>query len=654
MELKTRKMERGITLIALVVTIIVLIILAGISINLILGENGIITKAQEASKEQKVSELQEEVAMKMSEREIDKKTGTAKEVEQYLNKIKGVQITKVKADTWYVEKNEVGITVYEDGEIVREKVEIWDGGSEIPKIKNGNWYIYNAKQFKFLADYVNGTNVEKQSKMIQEAGYEESDFAIDSETVIYLMSYIDLGARKINGEWENEENENLEWTAIGKDVILLATVEGNGNTIRGMYENENTDYNGIFGNANTIKKLTIKDSYIKGDGAIGGIVGRLRGGIIEDCHNVNTIIIGSSNNVGGIVGILNADTMIEKSTNTGTITALFSVGGIAGQSQATKISNCSNNGIITATGLSANGNSQIGGIVGLAMGNIENCKNTGDIIGKGKYVGGIIGGLSKAGAIDKSVNEGKIKGEAGWIGGIAGVVNTSTPATITECYNTGKITGKIERIAGIVGSACPSTTIDKCYNIGTILEGGEFTGGIVGIEGQFCTISNCYNIGTITGKNNTGGIAGTIYPSVTVSNCYNTGAITGENATGGIGGLMEYENDVTNSKVEKCYNSGSVNGVVSVGGIVGVISGSLGKGTVIQCYNKGTITGTTQVGAVIGSQTNTTGLNTLNHLYYLNTVAVGAINGEDDEENDVMATTDDVISYEQFLEWIIE
>ena len=40
--------EKAITLIALVVTIIVLIILAGVSISLVLGDNGIITKAREA------------------------------------------------------------------------------------------------------------------------------------------------------------------------------------------------------------------------------------------------------------------------------------------------------------------------------------------------------------------------------------------------------------------------------------------------------------------------------------------------------------------------------------------------------------------------------------------------------------------------------
>ena len=43
------KNARGITLIALVITIIVLLILAGVSINLVLGPNGLITKAQEAA-----------------------------------------------------------------------------------------------------------------------------------------------------------------------------------------------------------------------------------------------------------------------------------------------------------------------------------------------------------------------------------------------------------------------------------------------------------------------------------------------------------------------------------------------------------------------------------------------------------------------------
>ena len=42
------KNNKGITLVALVVTIVVLLILAGVSINLVLGDNGIIAKAKEA------------------------------------------------------------------------------------------------------------------------------------------------------------------------------------------------------------------------------------------------------------------------------------------------------------------------------------------------------------------------------------------------------------------------------------------------------------------------------------------------------------------------------------------------------------------------------------------------------------------------------
>lgn len=41
-----KNFENGITLVALVITIIVLVILAGVSINLVLGDNGIIQKAK--------------------------------------------------------------------------------------------------------------------------------------------------------------------------------------------------------------------------------------------------------------------------------------------------------------------------------------------------------------------------------------------------------------------------------------------------------------------------------------------------------------------------------------------------------------------------------------------------------------------------------
>ena len=59
---KTRKMK-GITLVALVVTVVVLLILAGISLNLVLGNNGIITKAQEAAAKTEESSATESFSM---------------------------------------------------------------------------------------------------------------------------------------------------------------------------------------------------------------------------------------------------------------------------------------------------------------------------------------------------------------------------------------------------------------------------------------------------------------------------------------------------------------------------------------------------------------------------------------------------------------
>ena len=56
---KLKQANIGITLIALVVTIVILLILAGITINLVFSDNGIIKKAQIAKNEVEVSTIKE-------------------------------------------------------------------------------------------------------------------------------------------------------------------------------------------------------------------------------------------------------------------------------------------------------------------------------------------------------------------------------------------------------------------------------------------------------------------------------------------------------------------------------------------------------------------------------------------------------------------
>ena len=57
------KNNRGITLIALVITIIVLLILAGVSIAMLTGENGILNQATDARDDTKAAEIREKVEL---------------------------------------------------------------------------------------------------------------------------------------------------------------------------------------------------------------------------------------------------------------------------------------------------------------------------------------------------------------------------------------------------------------------------------------------------------------------------------------------------------------------------------------------------------------------------------------------------------------
>ena len=64
--------NKGITLIALVITIIILLILAGIALSFVLGENGLINKGIEASFKSKMSKLSEELQLYLADEQAKK------------------------------------------------------------------------------------------------------------------------------------------------------------------------------------------------------------------------------------------------------------------------------------------------------------------------------------------------------------------------------------------------------------------------------------------------------------------------------------------------------------------------------------------------------------------------------------------------------
>ena len=66
--MKTKELikNKGITLIALVITIIVLLILAGVTIATLTGENGILTRAADASKKTGQASAEEQVQLEVT------------------------------------------------------------------------------------------------------------------------------------------------------------------------------------------------------------------------------------------------------------------------------------------------------------------------------------------------------------------------------------------------------------------------------------------------------------------------------------------------------------------------------------------------------------------------------------------------------------
>ena len=116
--LKTVQNMSGITLIALVVTIVILLILAGVSMNLVLGNNGIITKSQETQIATRAAGAEDEVELWKGNNYIAKNSNQSSESkEDMLQRLKDKKL--VYEDE--IDRNNEIITIKKgDGTIVKE------------------------------------------------------------------------------------------------------------------------------------------------------------------------------------------------------------------------------------------------------------------------------------------------------------------------------------------------------------------------------------------------------------------------------------------------------------------------------------------------------------------------------------------------------
>lgn len=76
-----KKREKGITLIALVITIVVLLILAGVSIAMLTGDNGILTQAKKAQTETQIAEIKEKAQTDILGEQAENQTADISRIE---------------------------------------------------------------------------------------------------------------------------------------------------------------------------------------------------------------------------------------------------------------------------------------------------------------------------------------------------------------------------------------------------------------------------------------------------------------------------------------------------------------------------------------------------------------------------------------------
>ena len=124
------KRQNGITLIALVITIIVLLILAGVTIATLTGDNGILTQAQNAKENTKEAESEEEIALIANEWAIERHT-SSKSLGEFLDeKVEKGKIDSVNKNadgTYTIGKDDSKATMDSNGEIIPPfNAEEWD------------------------------------------------------------------------------------------------------------------------------------------------------------------------------------------------------------------------------------------------------------------------------------------------------------------------------------------------------------------------------------------------------------------------------------------------------------------------------------------------------------------------------------------------
>lgn len=514
----TLEKSKGITLVALVITIIILLILSGVVLSLIIGENGLVQKAKQSKEISVIAGEKEIINMGVSSVKI-------KKIQE------GVENYQLDANDLQNELQNENVTVTPMGNLIK-----------IFFIESSNEYIID-KDAKIFDEK------ELANVILYGEGTEENPYLINHiEDLVAFAHNVKKGNSykekflKLNNDLDFNDNNSYI------DANAKSYVDSYGETIYyGDYNNDG-------------ENDSIKENVTKGTGfyIIGDSQNAFEGTFLGNNKKINNIYINYTTSSEGYyecAGLFAySKGIISDLETTGTIKANYSkeliLGGIVGRIVGpASVKNCKNNINIEVTG--ANDTADVGGIVGNASSvwennwnsNISNCSNYGKIEVKGVNeitVGGISGYISNVCIVTESINYGEISGisiKKGCDVIVGGVIGDSNLGIVNKSVNKGNATAQNENGGkGYIG-------IMDC-------------GGILGRANSGAYIYNCYNTGDICAENTSresgyvGGILGRPYQAneQTIVNCYNSGKILGNmTSKGGISGeLVNYTYNVYN------------------------------------------------------------------------------------------------------------
>lgn len=202
-----RKSMKGITLISLIITII-LLILAGITIATLTDENGLLNNAEIAKENTREKEAKEKLELVVTKLVIDKNSDSQYNEDKYIDNILNKNEMKVLDDDIIL----VDGWLFLIDRAVPKIIE--DLGKEEMLDTTNNLYIYSAKQLvKFRDNVKNGETY--------------------SGKVVTLKNDIDMTKEcyKVDGTVENDKS----WEPISE--TFKGTFNGEGHEIKNLYIN---------------------------------------------------------------------------------------------------------------------------------------------------------------------------------------------------------------------------------------------------------------------------------------------------------------------------------------------------------------------------------------------------------------------------------